>query len=93
MYIVKVTQDLRRYTAPALRSKAWKTIFKRRTAVEWGNVYLREFFQLNNVRYRTGKRPNIHFDIATLIYNASKRAEEAWRFPPESEYISTTAFK
>ena len=76
VYKVKITQDLRRYTAPARGSKAWKTIFKRRTAVEWVNAYLKEFFQLNNVRYRTGKRAKIHFDMVTLIYNASKLAAD-----------------
>jgi len=32
-------------------------------------VYLKELFQLNNIRYRTGKRAKIYFDIATLILN------------------------
>lgn len=76
VYKVKITQDLRKYTAPARGSKAWKTIFKRRTAVERVNAYLKEFFQLNNVRYRTGKRAKIHFDMATLVYNASKLAAD-----------------
>lgn len=76
VYKVKMTQDLRRYTAPARGSKAWKTIFKRRTAVERVNAYLKEFFQLNNVRYRTGARAKIHFDMVTLIYNASKLAAD-----------------
>ena len=76
VYKVKITQDLRRYTAPARGSKAWKTIFKRRTAVERVNAYLKEFFQLNNVRYRTGERAKIHFDMVTLIYNASKLATD-----------------
>jgi len=75
-YKVKITQDLRKYTAPARGSKAWKTIFKRRTAVERVNAYLKEFFQLNNVRYRTGERVKIHFDMVTLIYNASKLAAD-----------------
>ncbi|MBB6514283.1 hypothetical protein GGQ92_003106, partial [Gracilibacillus halotolerans] len=57
-------------------SQAWKTIFKRRTAVERVNAYLKEFFQLNNVRYRTGKRAKIHFDMVTLVYNASKLAAD-----------------
>ncbi|MFU0789022.1 transposase [Virgibacillus proomii] len=73
---VKITTDLRRYTAPARGSKSWKTIFKRRTAVERVNAYLKEFFQLNNVRYRTGKRAKVHFDIVTLVYNASKLAAD-----------------
>lgn len=74
VYKVKITTDLRRYTAPARGSKAWKTIYKRRTAVERVNAYLKEYFQLNNVRYRTGKRAKVHFDLVTLVYNASKLA-------------------
>ena len=38
---IKITKDLRRYTAPARGSKAWKMIFKRRTAVERVNAYLK----------------------------------------------------
>jgi len=76
VYKVKITTDLRRYTAPARGSKAWKTIFKQRTSVERVNAYLKEFFQLNNVRYRTGQRAKVHFDIVTLIYNASKLAAD-----------------
>jgi transposase len=34
VYKVKITTDLRKYTAPARGSKAWKTVCKRRTAVE-----------------------------------------------------------
>lgn len=44
VYKVKITTDLRKYTAPARGSKAWKTIFKRRTAVERGNAYLKLYF-------------------------------------------------
>lgn len=76
IYKVKITTDLRRYTAPARGSKIWKTLFKRRTAVERVNAYLKEFFQLNNVRYRTGKRAKVHFDLVTLVYNASKLAAD-----------------
>jgi transposase len=75
-YKMKITKDLRRYTAPARGSKAWKTIFKRRTAVERVNAYLKLYFQLNNVRYRTGKRAKVHFDLVTLVYNASKLAAD-----------------
>jgi len=63
---MKVTKDLRKYTAPARGSKAWKILFKRRTAVE----------RVNNVRYRSGKRAKIHFDLIALIYNASKLAAD-----------------
>lgn len=79
VYKVKITTDLRRYTAPARGSKAWKNISKRRSAVERVNAYLKEYFQLNNVRYRTGKRAKVHFDIVTLIYNASKLASDRIR--------------
>ena len=76
VYKVKITTDLRKYSAPARGSQVWKTIFKRRTAVEKVNAYLKGFFQLNNVRYRTGKRAKIHFDMITLVYNASKLAAD-----------------
>ena len=42
-------------------------------------TYLKEFFQLNNGRYRTGKRANVHFDLVTLVYNASKLAVDRIR--------------
>ncbi len=67
IYKVNIT-DIRKYTAPARGSKAWKTIFKRRTAVERVNAYLKIYFQLDNVRYR------VYFDLVTLVYNASKLA-------------------
>lgn len=76
VYKVKITTDLRKYTAPARGSKVWKTIFKRRTAVERVNAYLKVYFQLNNVRYRTGKRAKVHFDLVTLVYNASRLASD-----------------
>jgi transposase len=76
VYKVKMTTDLRKYTAPARGSKAWKIKFKCRTAVERVNAYLKQFFQLNNVRYRTGKRAKVHFDLVTLVYNASKLAAD-----------------
>jgi len=73
VFKIKITTDLRKYTA-ARESNVWKTIFKRRSAVERVNGYLKEHFQLNNVRHRTGKRTKVHFDMITLIYNASKLA-------------------
>lgn len=71
---MKITKNLRRYTAPARESKVWQKIYNQRTAAERVNAYLKEFFQLSNVRYRTGKRAKVHYDIVTLIYNASKLA-------------------
>lgn len=76
VYKVRITTDLRKYTAPARGSIAWQNIFKRRTAVERVNGYLKEYFQLNNVRHRTGKRAKVHVDMITLIYNASKLASD-----------------
>ncbi len=73
---MKITKDLRKYTAPARGSLAWKNIYKRPTAVERVNAYLKEWFQLDNVRYRTGERAKIHFDMVTLVYNASKLAAD-----------------
>ena len=51
-------------------------LFQRSTAVERVNAYLKEYFQLNNDRHRTGKRAKVHFDMVTLIYNASKLAAD-----------------
>ncbi|MBB5148765.1 hypothetical protein HNR36_001151, partial [Ureibacillus thermosphaericus] len=44
------------------------------TAVERVNAYLKEYFQLNNVRHRTGKKAKMHFNLVTLIYNTCKLA-------------------
>lgn len=74
VYKVKMTTDLRRYAAPGRGSRAWKHIYKKRSAVERVNAYLKEFFQLNNVRYRTGKRAKVDFDLTVLTYNAAKLA-------------------
>ncbi len=74
VYKMKITTYLRRYTAPARGSNAWKTIYKQRSAVERVIAYLKEFFQLNNVRYRTGKRAKVHFDLTQLVYNGAKLA-------------------
>jgi len=76
VYKVKITTDLRRYTVPARGSKVWKHIYKRRSPVERVNAYLKEYYQLDNVRYRTGKRTKVHFDIVTLVYNVSKLASD-----------------
>jgi len=74
VYKIKLETDLRKYTAPARGSKKWKEIYKQRTSVERVNAYLKEYFQLNNVRYRTGKKAKVHFNLVTLIYNCTKLA-------------------
>ena len=68
VYKVKITTDLRKNCAPPRGSKAWKKLFNRRTAVERVNACLKEFFQLNNVRCRTGKRAksSLQFTCACL---------------------------
>ncbi|TPG74755.1 IS4/IS5 family transposase [Brevibacillus laterosporus] len=65
VYKIKAETDLRKYTAPARGTKTWEELYDQRTAVERVHAYLKEFFQLNNVRYRTGKRAKIHFDLVT----------------------------
>lgn len=69
---MKITTDLRKYTAPARGSKHWKEIATERSAVERVNAYLKEFFQLNNVRHRTGQKAKAHFNLVTLVYNCTK---------------------
>lgn len=74
VYKVKITTDIRKYTAPARGSQSWKDIAKKRSAVERVNAYLKEYFQLNNVRHRTGKKAKFHFNLITLVYNGAKLA-------------------
>ncbi len=74
VYKMKVTTDLRKYTAPARGTKSWKEIAKKRSAVERVNAYLKEFFQLNNVRHRTGQKAKAHFNLVTLTFNSMKLA-------------------
>lgn len=74
VYKIKMETDIRKYSAPGRGSEAWKKLFNQRTAVERVNAYLKEFFQLKNVRYRTGKKAKVHFDLVSLVYNASKLA-------------------
>jgi transposase len=71
---IKKTLDLRKYPAPARGSQAWKKLYKERTAVERVIAYLKEYFQLNNVRYRTGELAKVHFDMTCLLFNAAKLA-------------------
>jgi transposase len=71
---IKKTADLRRYPAPARGSKSWKELYKERTSVERVNAYLKEYFQLNNIRYRSGELAKVHVDLLCLLFNASKLA-------------------
>ncbi|WP_139125116.1 transposase, partial [Bacillus solimangrovi] len=74
VYKIKRTVNIRKYAEPARGSQKWKTLYKHRTSVERVNAYLKEYFQLNNVRHRSGKVAKVHFDLVTLIYNGTKLA-------------------
>ena len=74
VYKIKCETDIRKYTYPARGSALWKKLYKERTAVERVNAYLKEYFQLNNVRHRTGRKAKLHFHLVTFIYNACKLA-------------------
>lgn len=74
VYKIRIETDLRRYSAPARGSSAWKERYKERSSVERVIGYLKEYFQLNNVRYRSGKRAKVHFDLVTAVYNGMKLA-------------------
>lgn len=74
VFKIKCETDLRKYTYPARGSELWKKLYKERTAVERVNAYLKQFFQLNNVRHRTGRKAKLHFNLVTIIYNACKLA-------------------
>lgn len=76
VYKIRAETDVRKYCAPGRGTEAWKKLYSQRSAVERVNAYLKEFFQLKNVRYRTGKRAKVHFDLVTLVYNASKLATD-----------------
>lgn len=74
VFKIKCETDIRKYTYPARGSELWKKLYKERTAVERVNAYLKQYFQLNNVRHRTGKKAKLHFNLVTFIYNACKLA-------------------
>ena len=74
VFKIKCDNDLRKFTYPARGSERWKQLYKERTAVERVNAYLKEYFQLNNVRHRTGRKAKLDFNLVTFIYNACKLA-------------------
>jgi transposase len=73
VYKIKIENDRRKYTAPARGSDAYDELYKQRTAVERVNAYLKEYFQLNNVRHR-GALANVDFLFSCLTYNLCKLA-------------------
>lgn len=74
VFKIKCETDIRKYTYPARGSELWKKLYKERSAVERVNAYLKQFFQLNNVRQRAGRKAKLHFNLVTFIYNACKLA-------------------
>lgn len=74
VFKIKCETDIRKYTNPSRGSELWKKLYKERTAVERVNAYLKQYFQLNNVRHKTGRKAKLHFNLVTFIYNACKLA-------------------
>jgi transposase len=74
VFKIKIESDIRKYTVPARGSHSYKELYKKRTAVERVNAYLKEFFQLNNIRHRSGAKAKIDFDISCLVYTMGKLA-------------------
>jgi len=74
VYKIKRTSNLRKYTAPARGTVSWDEIFKRRSAVERVNAYLKGYFQLNHIRHRSGQKAKAHLSLVSLVYNATKLA-------------------
>lgn len=65
--------DAYKYMASACGSEKWKDLFAERTAIERVNAYLKEFFQVNNVCHRTGKKAKLHFNLVTFVYRGLGR--------------------
>lgn len=67
----KVEDNPRRYTVPARGGDSCYELYKKRTDIERVNAYLKEYFQLNNIR-RRGALAKVDFELACLTYNACK---------------------
>lgn len=75
--------DTRKYTTTDRGAKKWDELYKQCSTVERVNAYLKEYFGLNNVRQRTKKKTNLHFQIVTLVYHASRLATNRIRVKME----------
>lgn len=73
VFKIKVSSDPRKYTVPARGSDYYFELYKRRTAVERINAYLKEYFQLNNIRHR-GNLAQVDFQFSVLAYTLCKLA-------------------
>lgn len=69
----KAASDIRKYTVPARGSDSYFELYKKRTAVERVNAYLKEYFQLNNIRHR-GSLAKVDFEFSILAYTLCKLA-------------------
>ena len=84
---IRQSTDIRKYTFPSRGSKKWDELYKERTAVERVNAYLKEFFGLNNLRHRNGNKAKLHFQLVTLVYNASKLATDRIKLAIEQQSL------
>jgi transposase len=73
VFKIKLSSDPRKYTVPARGSDSYFNLYKQRTAVERVNAYLKEYFQLNNIRHR-GKLAQVDFQFSILAYTLCKLA-------------------
>ncbi len=78
VFKIKVESDIRKYTIlrRAGVTATRNCMYKKRTAVERVNAYLKEFFQLNNIRHRGGAKAKVDFDISCLVYTMSRLAAD-----------------
>ena len=88
VYKIKRSIDLRKYTVPARGSVKWAIAYKTRGAVERVNAYLKQSFDLNNVRHRTGKKAKTHFQLVTLVYNACRMAADRLKRINETDKVA-----
>lgn len=88
VFKIRCETDIRKYTYPARGSALWGKLYKERTAVERVNAYLKEYFQLNNVRHRTGRKAKLHFNMVTFIYNACKLAVDFFNAQLNDQYAA-----
>ena len=73
VFKVKMESDIRKYTVPARGSDSYYELYKQRTAVERVNAYLKEYFQLNNIRHR-GSLAKVDFQFSILAYTLCRLA-------------------
>lgn len=69
---IKVSINFRKYTVPARGSEVHQKLYSQRTAVERVFAYLKERFQLDNIRHRGGRKAKLHMELTCLLYTACK---------------------